>query len=286
MSFLKRFRNKPETVPPPLPEAPPPVPSKAKGFVPPPPRPVTPISTDPKMASLQRRRERLEQAIEQVEESASPNSSFQQQVAVLNDTLATVEDEIRAVIPLPSYSRPRLPVTPIEHIVVTLDPVPAVRFTIGPAHFAYAEEIDWAERGTTIVKGDLRPEIVEIDPLLPDSISGQMRNELAMHLDRSVFAFATDMRDRTVEGRALPTNPTLTDLALPCPKCGDWQLWGGLCVNCLQHETRLRDLNLERANLLDERAAVLEERQRQVEELPIQRKRLAQTIAEMQTLQS
>ena len=38
--------------------------------------------------------------------------------------------------------------------------------------------------------------------------------------------------------------------------------------------------------LLDDRSSELEERQKQVEELPIQRRRLAETIAELQNLRS
>jgi hypothetical protein len=38
--------------------------------------------------------------------------------------------------------------------------------------------------------------------------------------------------------------------------------------------------------VLDERTSAIEERQRQVEELPIQRRRLAQTIADIQALRS
>ena len=83
-----------------------------------------------------------------------------------------------------------------------------------------------------------------------------------------------------------PTGVTLADLARPCPNCGDWELWGGVCLRCIAHENRLRELNAERARVLDDRTSELEERQRQVEELPIQRRRLAQTIAEMQSLQS
>ena len=284
--MFKRFRKQPEPPPAEAPPAQPPPPPKAKGFVPPPPRAAASTSNDPKIIRLENRRQALEDAIALIEHSGDPDSPFQQRISVLGATLDTIEDEIRAATPLEPRVLPRLPETPIEQIAVTLEPVPAVRFSIGPAQFVYEEEIDWAERGTTIVKGDLVPRAIEIDPLIPDSISGAIRSELATHLDRSVFAFATDLRDRAIEGQPLPDNATLAQLALPCPRCGDWQLWGGLCPRCIEHEVRLRNLNLERANVLDERSKEWEERQRKVEELPIQRKRLAQTIADLQALQS
>ncbi len=262
-----------------------PTPSKAKGFVPPPPRSVPLATGDPKLARLQQRRQDLEHAIELVEQSGDPNSSFQQRIAVLGTTLDSIEAEIQKTLPLSSRRLPDLPATPIERIEVNLDPVPSIGFAIGPARFAYAEEIDWAERGTQIVKGDLLPVAVDIEPLIPDSITGSVREELAAHLERSLFSFATDLRNRAVEGDAQPSDPTLAGLAVPCPRCGDWQLWGGICLRCLEHERQLRELNAERSRVLDERTSEVEERQRQVEELPLQRRRLAETIANIQALQ-
>lgn len=286
MSFLNRFRKQTEPAAPEAPPAPAPIPSKAKGFIPPPPRPALPATGDPKLARLQQRRQALEHAIELVEQSGDPNSSFQQRIAVLGATLDSIEAEIQQTLPLPPRTLPDLPAIPIEHIGVSLDPVPSVSFSIGPARFAYAEEIDWAERGTQIVKGDLVPVEVDIDRLIPDSIAGSVRDELAAHLERSLFSFATDLRDRAVEGDTQPVATTLTDLAISCPRCGDWQLWGSICLRCLEHERRLRELNAERSRVLDERTSEVEERQRQVEELPLQRRRLAETIASIQALQS
>ncbi|MCA9859663.1 MAG: hypothetical protein KC438_08070 [Thermomicrobiales bacterium] len=228
----------------------------------------------------------MENEIELVERSADPDSPFQQRITVLGATLSSIEDEIRRATPLERLERPSLPSTPIENVAVTLEPTPDVRFSIDGHRFDYAEEIDWAERGTQIVRGDLLPVELNVDPLIPTSLDGTMRAELAAHLDRSLFAFATDARDRVIEGREPPSGATLADLAQPCPECGDWQLWGGVSPRCLEHETRLRELAAERARILDERTSELEERQRQVEELPIQRRRVAQTLAEIEALQS
>lgn len=285
MSFLKRFRKPEEPEPfPQLPVAPAP-PTRAKGFVPPPPRATATVSDDPRVARLELRRQALENEIELVERSADPDSPFQQRIAVLETTLESIEAEIVRDTPFAPRELPSLPPTAIDKIGITLDPVPEVRFSIGGDAFDYAEEIDWAERGTQIVRGDLFPIAGEIEPLIPASITGELREELHAHLDRSLFAFATDLRDRTVEGNPLPKHPTLAELAIPCSKCGDWELWGGVCLRCLAHDNRLRQLTAERTKILDERTRELEERQRQVEELPIQRRRLAQTIADIQALQ-
>lgn len=285
MSFLNRFRKQ---APPEAPEMPPvpTVSTKARGFVPPPPRPSAPVSADPQVARLEQRRQAIENAIELVERSADPDSSYQQRIAVLGTTLDSIEAEIRAATPLERRELPALPPVPIERLEVTLDPVPVVRFSIGSSDFHYAEEIDWAERGNQIVHGDLVPVAPDAASLIPDTIARPIRDELAARLERSLFAFATDARDRALEGRPQAAGVTLADLAIPCPKCGDWELWGGVCLRCLEHETRLRELNAERSRVLDERTSEIEDRQRQVEQLPIQRHRLAQTIAEIQALQS
>jgi hypothetical protein len=245
-----------------------------------------PTTADPKTARLQQRRQAIENEIELVERSADPDSPFQQRIAILNLSLDSIEAEIRAATPFERRELPALPPTPISDLAVSLDPVPSVAFSIGATPFEYAEEIDWAERGTQIVRGDLLPIRDDVESLIPATVTGEIRAELATHLDRSLFAFATDLRDRAFEERAQPVGVTLADLAKPCPECGGWELWGGVCLRCLAHETRLRELNDERTRVLDERTSELEERQKQVEELPIQRRRLAETNAELQNLRA
>lgn len=285
MSFFKRFRkqpaSEPETPPPPMTA---PV-SRAKGFIPPPPRQTAPTSSDPRIDRLHARIQALENAIEAVERSGDPESPYQQRIAVLTAALGTVEKEIAAAAALPSRELPALPPLPITNISVELDPAPRVSFEIGPNRFDYAEEIDWAERGTQVVRGDLIGDLIDAEALIPGDIPADLRSELTAHLERSLFAFATDLRDRAIEGGALPEHATLADLALPSPRCGDWELWGGVSLRCLEHETRLRDLNAERTRLLNERGEEIDERQRQVEELPIQRRRLNQAIADLRALQ-
>lgn len=284
MSFLNRFRKQAQAEPDQLPPSEPMPVSRAKGFVPPPPRETPQPSADPREERLRARIQGLEDEIEAVERSGDPDSPFQQRIAVLSAALETIEREIAAATSLSSRDLPELPTTPITDIAVTLDPVPQVSFAIGRGRFAYAEEIDWAERGTQIVRGDLIGTAGDPAKLIPGTIAGEIRNELAAHLERSLFAFATDLRDHAIEGSALPDHISLADLAIPSPQCGDWKLWGGVSLRCLAHETRLRELNAERTRLLNERGAEIEERQRQVEELPIQRRRLNQAIADMQAL--
>lgn len=286
MPLLKRFRKQqPVEEPTPVSPIPQPV-SRAKGFVPPPPRSSAPPSSDPREERLRTRIQELEDAIGTVERSGDPDSPYQQRLAVLTNALEAVDRDLLEATPLPSRDVPSLPATPIRGIDVLLEPVPQVSFSIGSSQFRFAEEIDWAERGTQIVRGDLVGEDIDPDPLIPPGITGVLRDDLRIHLDRSLFAFATDLRDRAVEVRTAPSGVTLADLAIPSPECGDWELWGGVSLRCLDHALRLRTLSAERTRLLNERGAEIEERQRQVEELPIQRRRLNQALAELRAIES
>jgi hypothetical protein len=286
MSFLNRFRKQQVSEPEPVP-APTPTPAtRAKGFVPPPPRETPTPGVDPRQERLIARIQALEDEMEIVERSGDPDSPFQQRIAVLTSAIEAIDREISENLNLEPRKLPSLPATPIEQLDVQLDPVPSVSFSIGGQRFAYAEEIDWAERGNQIVRGDLIGLAIQPEPLIPSEFPQELRGELSAHLERSLFAFATELRNRAVEGEALPANATLADLAVPSPECGDWELWGGISLRCLEHESRLRELNAERTELLNERGSEIEERQRQVEELPIQRRRRNQAIADLEALQN
>jgi len=236
---------------------------------------------------LLKRIQGLEDELDAAERSGDPESPYQQRLADVSAALEHIEREIaEESAPIPARNMPTLPATPITEMTVTLDPVPRVSFALGPNRFTYAEEIDWAERGTQIVHGELVGEDVDTGSLIPPDLPAELRDELEAHLERSLFAFATELRDRAVEGRPFPDSPVLADLAVPSPSCGDWELWGGVSLRCLAHETRLRDLNAERTRLLNERGREIEERQRQVEELPILRRRLNQAIADLLAIQA
>ncbi len=173
--------------------------------MPPPPRDAPQPSSDPRVERLLKRIQAIEDEIEAVERSGDPESSFQQRIAVHAAALETIEREISAESQLEARTLPSLPPTPITDIQVALSPVPRVSFAIGPHRFSYAEEIDWAERGTQIVRGDLIGEDIDPTGLIPEGIAPELQDELAAHLDRSLFGFATELRDRTVESTAAPS---------------------------------------------------------------------------------
>src|SRR4029079_3550009 len=94
-------------------------------------------------------------------------------------------------------------------------------------------------------------------------------------------ALALDLRDRALAGKPLPENPTLADLARPCPECGDWRDWRGHCDTCATRAWRRQNLLAESARLAQKRDDEEAERHKWAERLPVARRRLADLEAEI-----
>jgi hypothetical protein len=113
---------------------------------------------------------------------------------------------------------------------------------------------------------------------------------LAAHLAESAIVFATNLRDRAVDGEPpLPPErprPTLADLAEPCPICGEWREWGGTCETCAARAYQTQLLNAEAVRLATEREAEEEDRHKWAERLPVARRRMADTEAEIARIES
>jgi hypothetical protein len=107
---------------------------------------------------------------------------------------------------------------------------------------------------------------------------------LVEHLAASLFVFATDLRDRALNGQPLPTAPTLADLARPCDACGGWQDWHGTCPECQRRAWQRQHLDAEEERLRREREREEDERARLADRLPIARRRLAEVDAEIAAL--
>jgi hypothetical protein len=159
-----------------------------------------------------------------------------------------------------------------------------VTFSIDGEHFIYQEEIDWAERGFQLARGELL--LQEGDPaaLLPDAQPVGEADALREHLTTSLFAFATDIRDRSLAGEPLPISPTLADLAKPDPVDGGWLDWSGNSLRRAEKENALRTLEVEEQRLLADRARELDELARWEDRLPIARRRLSEVDAQIAEL--
>jgi hypothetical protein len=108
---------------------------------------------------------------------------------------------------------------------------------------------------------------------------------LIRHLQESLDVFALDLRERSLEGTALPTGATLADLARPCPVCGDWLDWKGHCDACARRAWQRQNLKAEAARIEKEREDEESDRHKWAERLPVARKRLADIEGDIAVLE-
>lgn len=237
-----------------------------------------------KLAALERQSSALLYDVEQGEMATAEDNPWKSRIELLTQAMETVTDDLKALKEAPPSPFVPLPATPIEIGAVVTDPVASVRFMIAPETFAYSEERDWAERGHQLIRTELIRREGDPARLLPDDVPADLRKPLLSHLTDSLFVFASDLRDRTLDGGALPPQATLADLARPCPTCGGWTDWRGTCQACASRAASEAALKREERRLLDERASEAEEQHRVTERLPLARRRLRDVDAQIAAL--
>lgn len=239
-----------------------------------------------RLARLERNRLAAIYDVEQGELASAPENPWKQRIDLLSQAMQTVEDDlarVRKVEPSPFFP---LPARPITNIDIATGPVADVAFTIGDQRFRFSEDLDWAERGHQLTQSELRLREGNPVALTPADTPANLRDALVAHLDESLFVFATDLRDRTLDRETLPSRPSLTDLAKPCPVCGGWTDWQGRCQVCRTRDAEMRSLKREENRLLSERAREAEEQHRLQERLSIARRRLRDIDVEVEALRA
>ena len=248
-----------------------------------------PPAADPAMQSrldaMRRRREMAAYDLERAESARQEENPWRERMALLDQSLATIEEDLRALDDIPPLPPIALPETPIADVTVSLEEPVTISFAIGPREFRWEEEIDWDQRGGPVVRGQLRQRSGDAAALVPPDVPGERREALERHLAESATVFALDLRDRALEGEPLPEAPTLADLARPCPVCGDWLDWRGHCDACANRAYRRQTLHAEAARLAQERDDEEEDRHKWAERLLVARKRLADLDAEIARLE-
>ncbi|MDQ3693976.1 MAG: hypothetical protein M3464_10145 [Chloroflexota bacterium] len=238
-----------------------------------------------KLDQLRRRREMIAYDLERAESARQPDNPWQERIALLDASLATIEADLAAVEQLPPEPSFPLPATPISNIATTGGEPAAIAFQIGPERFVFEEETDWDQRGGPVVRGELRRRTGDVARLVPAEIPVDERDALLAHLTDSVTVFATDLRDRALEGEPLPVQPTLADLARPDPEFGGWRDWRGASAAAARRAWRRQQLQAEAQRLLTERETELEDRAKWAERLPIARRRLADVDEQIANLE-
>jgi hypothetical protein len=248
-----------------------------------------PAAADPAMQNrldaLRRRRDMAAYDVERAEAARQPENPWRERMELLDRSLATIEDDLRALDDVPRLPVFPVPETPIMDIAVNLEEPVSVAFKIGPERFRWEEEIDWDQRGGPVVRGQIRQRSGDATTLVPSDVPAGRREDLGRHLAESATVFALDLRDRALDGEALPEHPTLADLARPCPECGDWLDWRGHCDECAKRAWERQNLLAEAARLAQERDDEEADRYRWSERLPVARKRLADLDDEIAKLE-
>jgi hypothetical protein len=268
----------------PQPSTAPPVAPHARGFQAPRPRAETVVEASPiddKLARLLRRREAVLFDVEQSELATQPDNPWRERIALLDDALANVASDQKALAALPVRPGMPLPPEPIRDLQITSETPITIQFWIGDERFSYEEEIDWAERGTQIAQPELVMREGDAANLIPAGFPEERRQELIEHLTASLYVFAIDLRDRALNDRALLEHQTLADLARPCEACGGWQDIHGMCGECQRRLWRRQELEAEAERLRSEREQEEAERARAADRLPVARRRLAEVDAEI-----
>lgn len=238
------------------------------------------------LATMKKQRLAILYDIEQGELAASKDNPWTGRIELLTQAIETVNDDLRAlraISPGPFFP---VPATPVEIGAVKAGDTPTVAFTIGTESFLYSEEPDWAERGHQMIRTELIRRSGDPSRLVPGDTPPELRDKLRDHLADGLFVFASDLRDRALDGESLPRGATLANMATPCPRCSRWTDWSGTCQACATRAAEETALKREQTRLLDERAGEAEEQHRRAERLPLARRRLHDIDTRIATLSS
>ncbi len=251
-------------------------------------RPADMRVTDPaqRLARMKQQRLAMTFDLDQGELAAAADNPWTNRIALLTDAMETVHDDQQQLRSAPKSAYFPVPPIPISELTVSDSQPIEVSFAIAPEAFDYREELDWAERGHQMALPELIRRNGSAHSLAPAGTPEDLRDALQAHLSHSLDVFASDMRDRRLDEEPLPVQPTLADLAPPCPTCGGWADWKGRCATCAMRACEELRLRREEQRLLDERAREAEERHRLMERLPITRRRLADLDVEIERLET
>jgi hypothetical protein len=249
-------------------------------------RPAADPAMQQRLDTLRRRHAMAAYDLERAESARLPENPWQERIALLDRSLASIEADLQALDIIPPLTPVSLPETPLTDLAVSLEEPVSVAFSIGPERFRWEEEVDWDQRGGPVVRGQLRQVSGDVGNILPAEVPPDRRDALLRHLAESVTVLGIDLRDRALEGEPLPAHITLADLARPCPACGDWLDWLGHCATCAQRAWQRQNLRQEVARLEKEREELEEDRYKWSERLPVARKRFADVEAELAAVET
>jgi len=246
--------------------------------------PNDPAVRERRRARLERRIRDLRYDIGQAELAQTDNNRWTERIDGINEAIDQARRDIEIVMTVPPGWVPHpLPAWPVVIEEVQPHEPAEIRLRVGEVSFIYSEALDWAERGHQKAPPELRRTEGEIERLMPESIPADRRDELRDHLAHGLATLVTQIREDALDGKLTPAL-TLSDLASPCPECGGWRDLKGRCPACQEREWRADHLRDEVDRLIKERNDHLEELAKFRERLPLLRRQLADSEAELATL--
>ena len=236
------------------------------------------LPEDPEQAArlfrLRQQREQIRHEVETAEAAADAENRWQTEIRLIDLAIAEIRIDLERLQRRPVAAGEPLPPIPIQDLTVDPGPPPRVSFRLGDEEFVYEEDLDWAERGFQIARSDLHMRSGSVQRVV-SALSMPDKQPLIDHLTKSLFAFATDQRDRDLNGESLVT-ATLADMAPPDPQFGDWRDWNGNSPNAQELEAARAPLIAEIERLDKERKTLAEEEASLAESLPFARRRLVE----------
>ncbi|MDI3340927.1 MAG: hypothetical protein QJR03_10395 [Sphaerobacter sp.] len=248
-----------------------------------------PYIRDAERRSLRRllqRRSNLAYDLAQAELALQPENPWTERIAQLDAAIAQAEADLAALRPAPAtVPRVQLPATPIAVEDVRPAEPAAVTLRAGEVTLRYQEEIDWAERGHQVALPQLARVAGDVAPLVPADLEASTRAALADHLRQGFSIVAEEALERAAAGEPPPAY-TLADLTRPCPTCGGWQDPKGRCAACAELERQRQRIRAGLERLRAERDEQRQEMERYRERLPVIRRQLAETEADIAKLRA
>ena len=244
------------------------------------------MPTDParaaRITALRKRRDGVLFDLEQATLAGEAENPWLDRVATIDEARRAVDADLRRLAES-SAGEPGMALasTPVSIESVAIEPAPRVVIRVGNTELVYVEDLDWAERGNQLARTELHLESGDLVSLLPRRLNEQDRRELFEVMGDSLFAIASDARDRMSAGRPLPADRPLSALAQPDFEMGGWVDVHGSSPRRRAHAIRDAELRAELEHLWTEKQRELEEMARWRERLPVAERRLRDVDAEI-----
>lgn len=234
---------------------------------------------------LLKRENDLRYDLQRAEESLAAENQWTERIEQLNQAIEQAIADRGAIDPDPTpMNRPQLEPVPVEVSELQEAEPAKITLKIGATSIAYSEEIDWAERGHQVTIPELRRISGDVDDLLPELETVGLAQELREHLRHSLAIYANQVLEHAAEGSEPPAM-TLADMTSRCPQCGGWLDQKARCPHCAELDWKRQQIENDLRRIRKERDEVIQDLERQRDRIPVIRRQLAETRADIEKLQ-